>query len=173
MPETEDDLLRERVRSMLDHCEISNVRVQDFSAERFDDHGAPSTARIESETSYLVNEHAFRNRYFWKAELVDNASTPVAKLSATMLVEYDIREGFEADPEAAEAIAGSSGFFAAYPYVRELFQSCTSRLELDPMVLGMLFAGSTSPRGVTLTRISDYGDGEPAAPAVDEELSPQ
>lgn len=173
MSDTEDDLLKERVRHMLDHCEMSNVRVLDFSARRFDEHGEPSTAHIASETSYLINEHAFRNRYLWTAELIDNTSTPVAELSATVLVDYDIRDGFEADPEAADAIASSTGFFAAYPYVRELFQSCTSRLQLDPMVLGMLLAGSTSPRGVTHTRISDYGDGEHAAPAVDEELAPQ
>lgn len=172
MSETEDDLLKERVGRLLDHCEISNVRVLDFSAKRFDEHGEPSYAHIASETSYLVNEQVFLNRYLWKAELVDDASKPVAELNATLLVEYNIREGFDPDAEAAEAIANSTGFFAAYPYVREIFQSCTSRLQLDPMVLGMLLAGSTSPRGVTLTRVSDYGDGEPAAPAIDEELAP-
>lgn len=173
MSETQDDLLKERVQRMLDHCEMSNVRVLDFSAKRFDEHGEPSSAHIASETSYLVNEQAFRNRYFWSAELVDNTSTPVAELSATVLVEYEIREGFAPDPEAADVIAGSTGFFAAYPYVRELFQSCTSRLQLDPMVLGMLLADFTSPRAVTLTRISDYDDGAPAASAVDEEIASQ
>ena len=104
----------------------------------------------------MVNEDAFRNRYVWKAELVDSSAAPVAELNATLEVEYDIREGFEPDTEAADAVASSTGFFAAYPYVRELFQSSTARLQIDPMVLGMLLAGSTQPRRVTITRTSDY-----------------
>lgn len=173
MSETEDELLKERVRSLLARCEMSNVRVLEFSAKRFDEHSEPSVAHMTSETSFLVNDQAFRNRYVWTAELVDDAGKPVAELKATLLVEYDIHEGFEPDPEAADAIAGSTGYFAAYPYVRELFQSCTSRLQLDPMVLGMLLADSTSPRGVTLTRISDYGDGEAVEPVAAEELAPR
>jgi len=158
--DADQELLKQRVRTMLAHCEMSNVRVLDFSAERFDDHGEPFTAHISSESSYRVNEHEFRNRYVWTAKLVDEEHSPVAELNATVLIEYDVHEGFEPDAEAADAIAGSTGYFAAYPYVRELFQSCTSRLQLDPMVLGMLLADSTSPRGVTLTRISDYGNAE-------------
>ena len=42
----------------------------------------------------MVNEDAFRNRYVWKAELVDSSAAPVAELNATLEVEYDIREGF-------------------------------------------------------------------------------
>lgn len=163
MSETADELLKDRVRVMLSHCEISNVRVLEFSANRFDEHGAPATAHISSETSYLVNEQAFRNRYVWQANLVDEMETPVAELNATVLVEYDIHEGFEPDMKAAGAISQSTGFFAAYPYVRELFQSATTRLQIDPMVLGMLFVGTTRPRGVTMTRTSDYGDDKPAA----------
>lgn len=156
MSDTDDELLKERVRNMLNHCEMSNVRVLEFSAKRFDEHSAPAIAHITSETSYQVNEDAFWNRYVWKAELVDDSSAPVAELNATLLVEYDIREGFEPDAEAADAIASSTGFFATYPYVRELFQTSTARLQIDPMVLGMLLADSTQPRGVTITRTSDY-----------------
>lgn len=152
----DDELLKERVRRMLDHCELSNVRVVEFSGKRFD-HGEPVTAQLASETSYLVNEEAFLNRYVWEARLVDANDACVAELKATVLVEYDLHEGFEPDKDAADAISGSTGYFAAYPYVRELFQSSATRLMLDPMVLGMLLAGSTRPRGVTITRTSSYG----------------
>lgn len=158
---TDDELLQARVRRMLDRCEMSNVRVLEFSAKRFDEHSEPATAHITSEGSYMVNEDAFRNRYMWKATLLDRSAVTVAEIKATLLVEYEIHEGFEPDMEAADAISGSTGFFAAYPYVRELFQSCTARLQLDPMVLGMLLAGSTQPRGVTVTRTSAY---EPLGP---------
>lgn len=170
MPEIDDQLLQERVRRMLDHCEMSNVRVLEFSAKRFDEHGEPATAHITSEASYIVKEDAFRNRYMWKANLLDSSDSPVAEVNATLLVEYDIREGFEPDIEAAGAIAGSTGFFAAYPYVRELFQSCTARLQIDPMVIGMLLAGSTQPRGVTITRTSDYEGPGTTTPIDGDEL---
>ena len=166
MPETDEELLKKRSQRMLDHCELSNVRVLEFSAKRFEDHSEPVTAHITSETSYLVNEIAFRNRYVWNADLVDGSAAPVAELSATLLVDYAICEGFEPDTEAADLIASSTGFFAAYPYVRELFQSCTARLQIDPMVLGMLLADSTHPRAVTITRTADYEQGlsDAAAP---------
>ena len=157
MSEIDDEVLKERVRRMLDHCELSNVRVVEFSGKRFDDHGEPVTAHLASEAGYLVNEHAFLNRYVWEAKLVDANDAPVAEFNATVLVEYDLHEGFEPDTDAAGAISGSTGYFAAYPYVRELLQSSATRLMLGPMVLGMLLAGSTRPRGVTITRATDYG----------------
>lgn len=172
MPETDDELLKSRMRNMLNHCEMSNVRVLEFSAKRFDEHGAPSVAHVTSETSYMVNEHAFLNRYVWKAELVDSSGAPVAELNATLLVEYDVRDGFEPDADAADAIASSTGFFATYPYVRELFQSSTARLQIDPMVLGMLLADSTQPRGVTITRTADYEHLQAATAETVEELLP-
>ena len=115
MSETDDELLKERGRRMLDHCEMSNVRVLEFSAKRFDEHSEPAIAHITSEISYLVNEDAFLNRFMWKAELVDNSAAPVAELNATLLVEYDVREGFEPDDEAAEAIASSTRVLRGLP----------------------------------------------------------
>ena len=116
---SEVELLKERVRSLLARCEMSNVRVLEFSAKRFDEHREPSVAHMRSEASFLVNDQAFRNRYVWRAELVDDAGKPVAELKATLLVEYDIHEDFEPDPGAADAITGSTGYFASYPYVHE------------------------------------------------------
>ena len=84
MSETDDELLKERGRRMLDHCEMSNVRVLEFSAKRFDEHSEPAIAHITSEISYLVNEDVFLNRFMWKAELVDNSAAPVAELNATL-----------------------------------------------------------------------------------------
>ena len=173
MSETDDKLLKERVGRMLDCCELSNVRVLDFSAKRFDEHTEPATAEISSDTSYLVNNEVFRNRYVWQATVRDSSAAPVAEVNATILVEYDIREGFDPDTEAAGVIANSTGYFAAYPYVRELFQSCTARLQIDPMALGLLLAGSIQPRGVTITRVSDYE--RPAAATAEDvgDLAPE
>jgi hypothetical protein len=135
-----DQQLQDRARRMLDHCELSSVRVVDFSARRFDGHGQPVTVHLASETSYLVNAEAFFNRYAWQARLDDAQGVAAAEFTATVLLEYELHEGFEPDPEAAEVISGTTGYFAAYPYVREIFQSHATRLMLDPVVLGMLLA---------------------------------
>ncbi|MQA86030.1 MAG: hypothetical protein GEV03_15730 [Streptosporangiales bacterium] len=144
----EDEDLQARVQSMLEHCELVNVRVIEFSARRLTP-GEAVAANVSSETSYFVDAAAFANRYLWRVEFVDEEQASVAKLTATLLVEYDVSEGFVPDQEAAEAISQSTGYFAAYPYVRELFQSHTARLQLNPLVLGMLMRDRTHPRTIT------------------------
>lgn len=138
------------VQTLLDHCELVNVRTIKFSAERF----GPATAdkaTVASDTRYVIDDDVFANRYEWTAELADENDTPVAALGATLIVEYELRDGFKPDTQAAEAVASSTGYFAAYPYVRELFQSHCARLQLDPLVLGMLMRDSPSPTPRTVT----------------------
>lgn len=145
--EDEPDL-QARAQAMLDHCELVNVRVIEFAGKRSSVNEAASV-NMSSETSYLAEDSYFGNRYEWRAQLIDDDGAEVAELTATIVVEYDVFEGFEPDLEAAEAIADSTGFFAAYPYVRELFQAGCSRLQLNPLVLGMLLRDATKPRAVT------------------------
>jgi hypothetical protein len=149
----EDPDLHARVQNMLDHCEIVNVRVIDFSGSRTDVDGRPTTASITSETSYFVSAEAMANRYVWDATLSNETTESVAELKATILVDYKLSEGFSPDKEAADAIAKTTGFFAAYPYVRELLQSTTTRLQLDPLVLGFLMKGEQAPRSLHQTTI--------------------
>lgn len=133
---------------MLEHCELVNIRVTEFGAHRLTS-GEPVAANVSSDTSYAVEDSAFANRYLWTVEFVDEEQTPVAELTATILVEYDVSKGFVPDKGAAESIAQTTGYFAAYPYVRELFQTNASRLQLNPLVLGMLMRDATHPRTVT------------------------
>lgn len=140
--------LRRRAQHMLDHCELTNIRIIQFGAERFGPADAAS-ATVSSETRYVVDDGLLANRFEWTAEFFDHDEAKVALLTATLLVEYETREGFVADSEAADAIAGSTGYFAAYPYVREVFQSNCARLQLDPLVLGLLMKDRTGPRGIS------------------------
>ena len=144
----DDEDLRNRVRSTLDHCELVNVRVVDFSA-RLLTSNRPTTAKVSSETSYVADDSTFANKYQWSVTLIDDDQTSVAELAATLIVEYDVSERFVPDQEAAEAIAQSTGYFAAYPYVRELFHAHTARLQLNPLVLGMLMRDMPHPRAIT------------------------
>lgn len=55
---------------------------------------------------------------------------------------------------AADVLCSTTGLFAAYPYARELAQSLTTRLQQDPLVLGLLPRGGTTPAAVT--RVSGH-----------------
>ena len=149
-----DEQLKARMQVMLDRCELANVRVVEFSAKRHEGGVEAADARFSSEVSYAVGETFMANRFSWQVDLVDGGGSTVAELAATFVVEYQVLDGFEPDEEAADAIAGSTGFFAAYPYARELFQSHTARLQLNPLVLGMLLREASQPRTVTAVKVS-------------------
>jgi hypothetical protein len=129
---------------MLEHCELVNIRVIEFSARRMESN-EPTEANVTSEISYYVDDSTFANKYLWRAELVDEERVAVAELTATLLVEYEVTHGFVPDQHAAEEISETTGYFAAYPYVRELFQTHTARLQFNPLILGMLPHDATNP----------------------------
>lgn len=126
---------------------MRNVHLLKMSAERFSPR-TPTSVLLASNTAYAVDEGSFANKIHWEARLTIEDDV-VAEMAATFWIDYEVGEGFVPDAEAAEAIATTTGFFAAYPYVREFFQSTCARLQLDPLVLGMLLAGSTEPRLVS------------------------
>lgn len=138
--------MKKRMRALLDKCEISNVYATDFSASRVSGSSEPVTVRASNEVSFHVSETSFANRYEWSVQLVDSDGAPVADLAASVVVDYSVMDGFAPDEEAAAMIAETTGFFAAYPYVRELFQSNTARLQLNPLVLGLVMRGTQMPR---------------------------
>lgn len=154
----DDEQLIARMQTMLAHCELSNIRAVEFSGKRLEDGGEPARANVSSEVAYGVSDSFMANRLSWRVELMDEAEVAVAELTATFVVEYDLLEGFEPDQQAAEGIANSTGFFAAYPYARELFQSQTARLQLNPLVLGLLLQGASQPRAVTAVSLSGASD---------------
>ncbi|WP_169501812.1 hypothetical protein [Kribbella catacumbae] len=150
----DDEQLKARMQALLDHCELANIRLIEFSAKRHEGSAEPVDARLSSEVSFVVGKSFMANRFTWQLDLADGEGATVAELAATFVVDYEILDGFEPDDEAADAIAGNTGFFAAYPYARELFQSHTARLQLNPLVLGMLLRGASQPRAVTAVKVS-------------------
>jgi hypothetical protein len=68
----------------------------------------------------------------------------------SVLLDYRVDEGFTPDAEAADFVTSTTGYFAAYPYARELFQSLAGRLQFDPIVLGMIKRGSLRPGTISI-----------------------
>ncbi len=88
------------------------------------------------------------NKFTYSLDLVENEEL-LASLGFTVLVEWDVDEDFEPSAAAADHICNSTGYFAAYPYARELVQSLSTRLQLDPLVLGTLARGTKQPSGIS------------------------
>lgn len=144
-------------RELLDNCDIADIHPVHIEAELT----APvprkySKVGFDSTLEHAVGPGAFRNRFGFKFTLADDDDEPVAELSFVLIVEWAVEEGYEPSAEAAEYVAKTTGYFAAYPYARELAQSTASRLGLDPLVLGILNRMETRPSAVrTALRAAD------------------
>lgn len=154
----------EAVAEALSHLEIANIFATEISAS-IDGHPAPiDLVEVGVDIDYMAREGEFSNRFAWTVrmlhalgedqdgadEMEPQADTePVASFRFTFQVDYATEEGYRVGDAEAMAITRTTGLFAAYPYARELLQNLTGRLQLDPVVLGMLLRGELRPAGVT------------------------
>jgi len=157
------DLLQ-RALEMLKRCDIANVRLSSFQANRRDGAGDAVRADVKVEIGYVAAEGLFANKFDWNVGLVDENEALVADMSATFIVEYRVAEDFIPDQEAAGHISGTTGYLAAYPYAREFFESTTARLQLDPLVFGLLRLSDMNPRSVA--SVTSDRPSDPVAQAV-------
>lgn len=149
-----DPALFAAARELLDHSEIANVTPVNITASLVDEApgGEPIGVRLTLEPSVTVGLGSMANRFQYQIDLLDEAEATVARLDFTLQVEYEIADDYEPDQEAAEFIARTTGLFGSYPYARELAQNLTTRLQLDPLVLGLLPRGMSEPKQVTWVR---------------------
>jgi len=141
--------VQELARELLENCDIGDIRPVEISAELVASIPRKYTnIGLETTSQYAVAEGVFRNRFGFKFTLTDDEDEPVAALSFTLIVEWAVEESYTPRQEAAEYVATTTGFFAAYPYARELAQSTASRLGLDPVLLGILNRNEIRPRAI-------------------------
>ena len=144
-------------RELLENCNIADIRPVHIEANLT----SPITRKyskvgFDSTLEHAVGPGVFRNRFGFKFALADDDDESVAELGFVLIVEWAVEEGYTPSAEAAEYVAQTTGYFAAYPYVRELAQSNAARLGLDPLVLGILNRDETRPNAVrSAHRITD------------------
>lgn len=136
-------------KELLDNCDIADIHPVHIEADLI----APiprkySKVGFDSTLEHAVGPGVFRNRFGFKFTLANEDDEPVAELNFVLIVEWAVEEGYVPSAEAAEYVAKTTGYFAAYPYARELAQSTASRLGLDPLVLGILNRMETKPNAV-------------------------
>lgn len=154
----------EAVAEALSHLEVINIFPTEIEAS-LDGPPAPiDFVETDVDIDYLAQEGLFSNRFAWTVRMLHDIgqdpnreerveseadSDLIASFRFTFQVDYATDEGYRVDDAEAVAITRTTGLFAAYPYARELLQNLTGRLQLDPIVLGMLMRGEIRPAGVT------------------------
>lgn len=139
------------VRELLDHCELTNVRLLEVHAKRHSFRSTVANAQLQMSGGFQAAAGTYANRFDWTVSLLADDDETVGVIHAVFLVEYAVEDGYEPDPQAADYVAGTVGRLAAYPYVREIVQSTAARLGLAPVVLGLLAPGAYGPDRVNVT----------------------
>jgi hypothetical protein len=137
-----------KAQELLSRVELLDIRPISMSASI--EQGVGTGTRVASveinlALSFAADEGIYSNRFDYRFVLTGNDEKPLGTIDFSLVLDYDVAEGFKPDPDAAEFVTGTTGYFAAYPYARELFQSLASRLQFDPVVLGLIKRGSMQP----------------------------
>ncbi|MFA5890863.1 MAG: hypothetical protein WDA27_07920 [Actinomycetota bacterium] len=138
----------EAAKDILEHVEIVDVRSTSISASVVDSFhpGAPvEQVTFNVSSSYAAEQGAMGNRFEFEFTLLGPDGDFFGEVKFTIVVDYAVPDDYEPDRDGADFIASTTGYFAAYPYARELLQSVSARLHLDPLVLGLLRRGSMQP----------------------------
>ena len=139
-----------KAQELLSNVELLDIRACSISAS-IDLNSAPGThvSSVEMDTAlaFAAEEGVYGNRLDYRFELKgdDPNNDALGTIEFSLLLDYGVAEGFTPDLEAADYVTGTTGYFAAYPYARELLQSLAVRLQLDPIVLGLVKRGELRP----------------------------
>lgn len=156
--EAPSEALLTRARELLAHVTLRDIRPCSISAS-IEQGVAPAThigeVVMELAMSFAVAEGFLGNRFDYGFLLKgDDEDELLGTIEFSLLIDYEVEDDHEPDADAAEFLMASTGHFAAYPYARELFQSLVSRLQFDPLVLGLMQRDTLKPGTVSLVRAS-------------------
>jgi hypothetical protein len=146
--------VRAKAQDILAHVELLDIRPCSITAS-IEQGVAPGThvASVEMDLamSFAADEGIYGNRFDYSFVLKgDDEDEPLGTIEFSLVLDYDVDEDYEPDVEAADFLTSTTGYFAAYPYARELFQSLASRLQFDPVVLGLIKRGTLRPGTVSI-----------------------
>jgi hypothetical protein len=142
---------RAAAAAILDHCDLVDVRTTRIFAE-LSQEGPCTVALLEINPTleYFADTGQFSNRFSYSIEARDELGRSVANLEFTLVLDWSVPNDFTPDHAAADFVAATTGYFAAYPYAREIVHTLSTRLGIDPIVLGALRREALSPAAVTI-----------------------
>lgn len=153
-------------RKILDSCRIVDLRPTRILAELTGELRTVTSVSFDPTLEFLAETGRFANRFSYHVELKDAVDEIVAIIAFVLVVNWDVPDDLTPDPSAANFVTGTTSYFAAFPYARELLQSLSARLGLDPVVLGPLFRERLAPEAITTVHRGGQTDDqdEPNAP---------
>lgn len=145
--------VRDAAADLIRNAEITDIRAVRIVGELADPATPPRTDALtttfEIGVAYACDVGVFGNKFDYRFVLADPNDVNVATIEFSLVVDYRVDPTYAPLPAAADFVTTSTGYFAAYPFARELLESMTARLGLSPLVLGMLPHGALSPRSIT------------------------
>lgn len=147
-----EEELSAALAALHDRLTLRDVRTQRLVAEVFGDLPL-AIAKINihvSDPEVLVEPPRFSVRFTQRLVLLDEADGTLALVEVAVVVEFELDGEQAPDDDAVALYAEHNAYFIAHPYLRETVQSTTSRIGLDPLVLGVLSRDERRPTEVTL-----------------------
>jgi hypothetical protein len=138
-------------RELLAVCHLVDVRPTRIVAEVLTE-ASRSIANVGfvPTLEFLAETGQFSNRFTYHFDLNDALGETAIVIEFAVVLDWTVPEDFTPDRSAADFVTRTTGYFAAFPYVRELLHSLTTRLEADPVVLGALNRENLAPTAVTI-----------------------
>jgi hypothetical protein len=106
--------------------------------------------RFTPTLEFLADAGQFSNRFTYHFDLNDNSGDVVAVIEFTLVLDWAVPADFTPDRAAADFVSSRTGYFAAFPYARELLHSLSTRLGVDSVVLGALNRETLAPTAITI-----------------------
>ena len=149
---TAQPALVQEVFELRDRLTLTDVRTQRLSAEVLAD--VPlSVAAIKvsvADPEVLLEGSEFAVRLMQEVLLLDDRDTTLAYVEVAIVVSFTLAGDERPEEQVIALFVEHNVYFIAYPYLREAVQATTSRLGLDPVVLGTLSRDEFRPTEVTL-----------------------
>jgi hypothetical protein len=164
-PSTE---LQAHAQELLDNAVLENVRCTKVAARLGEGSHSrlPGDVRTRIGRAYAIGVGAFACKYEYHIEILDESEDLIAEFDLELVVDFAIADrSFTPTEGAANFVMDTTGFFGAFPYARELLQSTSARLQLNPLVFDLLDRNHLVPRGVTTVRadLSSLGSNVPGS----------
>jgi hypothetical protein len=143
--------VREAASELLERCHLVDVRTTRVFGEVSSDRPrAAASLEMSPTLEFFADTGQYSNRFHYEFEVKDQLGGNVATLEFTIVLDWTVPGDFTPDREAADFVASTTGYFAAFPYARELVHALSARLGIDPIVLGALHRDTLSPTAVTI-----------------------
>ena len=149
----ESDLL-EQVEDLVRRTSLVDIRLIHWSGDvRFDIRAETKQLRIDAGTpDYRIDDDSISCRFRHTVELLDDDENAYATVEAHHIANFALEPGSDVSEDAVSAWVDHNVFFMIYPYLREAIQTMTTRLNVDPVVLGVLSRNGARPSGGSILK---------------------